>query len=64
MKDFKERLMHLATTVPGAIIIVGALAFLYLIIDKGHATVGELALIIGGLGGGVAAVGYKKKPQP
>lgn len=63
MKDFKERIMHLATTVPGALIIVAALAFLYLIVDRGHATVGELALIIAGIAGGGAAVAYKKNPQ-
>ena len=63
MKDMKERLLHLATTIPGALIILGALGFLGFLIHAGHATVSEIALIIAGLVGGGAAVGYKKKPE-
>jgi len=68
MKNLKQRLLHLATTIPGALIILGTLAFLGFLIHAGHATVGELALIITGLAGGGGLMAYRNKnaktPQP
>lgn len=63
MKDFKERFMHLATTVPGAIIILGAFAFFAYILHAEHTTVPELISIAIAIAGGGGLLYYKKKPE-
>lgn len=61
MNNLKERFAHLFTTIPGAIIMLGAFVFVFFLIHKGHASLGEIIALVAALTGGAGLVAYKGK---